>query len=222
MKSSSSQNDSSRLREIPLDKLVAHPSNSNHMPVELKQKLAENIRLTGEYPPLIVRPTSGDEDTYQLIDGHQRADALREIGTDSATCYVWPCDDRTALHLLATLNRLEGQDVPVKRAALLSELSALSSTQELSLLLPESSEEIEQTLKLLDFDIDSLISDLESAAQTRASASPRLISFAVDPEDEEVVMAAVEGLAKSLSGKNRRGRAIAEICKKYLENSTSA
>ena len=161
-------------------------------------------------------------DAYQLIDGHQRADALRELGIDFATCYVWPCDDQTALRLLATLNRLEGQDVPAKRAALLSELTSLVSPEELSLLLPESTGEIEQTLKLLEFDVDSLIADLESAAQLRASKAPCLISFAVPAEDVDVVMNAIDRLAASLEGKNRRGRALAEICRNYLEDVTDA
>ena len=222
MKSSSSQSDSSRLRDISLDIITAHPANSNHMPDDLKRKLAENIRLTGDYPPLIVRPHPDDMDAYQLIDGHQRADALRELGIDFATCYVWPCDDHTALRLLATLNRLEGQDVPAKRAALLAELTSLVSVEELSLLLPESPEEIEQTLKLLEFDVDSLIADLESAAQLRASKAPCLISFAVPAEDVDVVMNAIDRLAASLEGKNRRGRALAEICRNYLEDVTDA
>ena len=192
------------------------------MPDDLKRKLAENIRLTGDYPPLIVRPHPDDMDAYQLIDGHQRADALRELGVDVATCYVWPCDDQTALRLLATLNRLEGQDVPAKRAALLAELTALVSVEELSLLLPESPEGIEQTLKLLEFDVDSLIADLESAAQLRALAAPRLISFAVPADDEEIVMSTIDGLASSMEGKNRRGRALVEICRNFLENLTDA
>ena len=192
------------------------------MPDDLKRKLAENIRLTGDYPPLIVRPHPDDMDAYQLIDGHQRADALRELGIDAATCYVWPCDDQTALRLLATLNRLEGQDVPAKRAALLAELTSLVSVEELSLLLPESPEEIEQTLKLLEFDVDSLIADLESAAQLRALAAPRLISFAVPADDEEIVMSTIDGLAAAMEGKNRRGRALVEICRNFLENVTDA
>ena len=192
------------------------------MPDDLKRKLAENIRLTGDYPPLIVRPHPDDMDAYQLIDGHQRADALRELGIDAATCYVWPCDDQTALRLLATLNRLEGQDVPAKRAALLAELTSLVSVEELSLLLPESPEEIEQTLKLLEFDVDSLIADLEAAAQLRALAAPRLISFAVPADDEDVVMSTIDGLAAAMEGKNRRGRALVEICRNFLENVTDA
>ena len=60
---------------------------------------------------------------FEVLDGHQRLSVLRRLGRDQALCYLWPCDDATALVLLATLNRLEGEDVPALRSALLAELA---------------------------------------------------------------------------------------------------
>ena len=112
-----------RLLRLPLDRLRPHPANANVMDEERLEKLAENIRREGDYPPLVVRPHPEEQGSYQILDGHQRLDVLRRLGHQEATCYVWPCDDRTALVLLATLNRLEGQDDPLKRAELLRELT---------------------------------------------------------------------------------------------------
>jgi ParB family chromosome partitioning protein len=102
-----------RLRRIPLDRLHAHPANANRMDPDAFEKLRENIQREGDYPPVIVRPHPDTPGHFQIIDGHNRTEVERENGATYVVCYVWECDDRTALVLLATLNRLEGQDIPV-------------------------------------------------------------------------------------------------------------
>ena len=139
------------------------------------------------------------------------------LGHREAVVYPWPCDDATALVLLATLNRLEVEDVPAKRAELLAELDALMSHDELALLLPEDGAAIDQSLALLELDTDALYEELEQAAERAAAESPRLISFAVLPEDEAMVEEAVARAAEDLEGRNRRGRALALICRAHLE-----
>jgi len=204
-----------RLVQVSLDRLRPHPANANVMDEERLEKLAENIRREGEYPPLVVRPDPCEEGCYQILDGHQRADILRRLGHRKATCYVWPCDDQTALILLATLNRLEGQDDPLKRAALLRELSELVSPEELARILPESAALIRQSLDLLNLDLEGLLADLERAAG--GSSGLRAISFVVSADDESVIEEAVARAAEKLDGQNRRGRALADVCRSYLE-----
>lgn len=121
-------------RLIPVDQLHAHPRNSNVMPTKLLKKLAAHIERTGRYPPVIVRPRGAG---YQIIDGHHRVQALRQFGRDQARCEVWEVDDREALVLLATLNRLEGADDPKKRGALIGALRETAALPDLSKLLPE-------------------------------------------------------------------------------------
>ncbi|GAF75843.1 unnamed protein product [marine sediment metagenome] len=200
---------------IPLAKLRPHPANANVMTEERLEKLAENIRREGDYPPLVVRPHPEEEGCYQILDGHQRDEVLRRLGHSDALCYLWPCDDRTALMLLATLNRLEGQDDPLKRAALLKELTDLASPEELAQLLPESATLIHQSVKLLDLDLDALLADLQKESPTGTGL--RAITFAVTPEDEAVIEEAVRLASAGLEGKNRRGRALAIIAKACLE-----
>ena len=131
--------------------------------------------------------------------------------------FPWHCDDQTALVLLATLNRLEGEDVPAKRAELLAELEALIPVDELAPLLPEDAAVIEETLGLFELDPETLLAELEAAAERAAAVAPRLLSFAVEPADEEIVEEAIAHAAAALEGRNRRGRALALICRAYLE-----
>lgn len=121
-------------KTIPLDELRPHPQNSNVMPSKLLRKLAAHLKRTGRYPPVIVRPWDGG---YQIIDGHHRVLALRQLGHASARCEVWDVDDRETLVLLATLNRLEGADDPKKRGALVSTLRDNLKLPDLAKLLPE-------------------------------------------------------------------------------------
>lgn len=173
------------LIQVPLDRLLPHPGNSNRMPPDRFAKLLSHLRRSGRYPPVIVRPApqagglspgfpapdaatdnathhdraippgreSDDSLTrYQILDGHHRVEALRQLGHASAWCLVWQADEREALILLTTLNRLQGEDDPRKRAALVAELRDVSGAagelEQLADLLPETAQELDKLLRL--------------------------------------------------------------------------
>ena len=110
--SSSSPPAEPRLAAVPLDRLRPHPANANVMDPTLRAKLRTNLVREGTCPPVVVRPHPDKPRTFQILDGHQRVEVGRELGWEKIPCYIWPCDDATALVLLATLNRLHGEDVP--------------------------------------------------------------------------------------------------------------
>ena len=207
--------ESERLVRVPLEQLAPHPANPNVMSDELLEKLAANIALEDNYEPLTVRPQAGEAGCYQILGGHQRKAALERLGHDAALCYVWPCDDETALRLLVTLNRLEGQDDPMMRAKLLQELSALASPEELARLLPEDETTIQRCLDMLDLDLDGLLADLSRDAGP--AADWRTITFAVAKQDEKEIEDVIAAAAEQIEGVNRRGRALAAVCRAYAE-----
>ena len=212
---SSSSSPGDRLIVVPVKKLRPHPANANVMPEEKLAKLAENVRREGDYPPLVVRPHPDEPDAFQIIDGHQREVVLNRLGYTEAHCYLWPCDDHTALILLSTLNRLEGQDDPRRRAELIQELSSLASLEELSLLLPEDTRALQDSLDLLDLDLEELLSQFEGEIGKKVAL--RSITFAVTETDEQAIEAAVAREMTNLDGQNRRGRALAAIARHYME-----
>jgi len=203
------------LIRVALARLRPHPANANVMDEERLEKLAANIAQEGNYPPLVVRLHPTEPGCYQVLDGHQRWQVLKRLRHEEALCYVWPCDDHTALVLLATLNRLEGQDDPLKRAQLLRELTELAAPENLAQLLPESAALIRQSLELLDLNLEELLADLERQAD--AETGLRAITFVVSPDDEQAIEEAVQQVAAGLEGTNRRGRALAQIAKTYRE-----
>lgn len=215
--SSSSSRRAERLIRVPLEQLHAHPLNANVMEPERLATLSRNIERESRYPPLIVRPHPDHEGGYQILDGHQRAAVLRQLGRDDAVCYVWPCDDAEALILLATLNRLEGADSPILRAQLLADLQRLLPGDELTLLLPEDAGQIDDLLSLLDLDVDALLAEFEQPVGPDAGEHLRAFTVALTSEQEAIVEQAVALATADLTGKQKRGRGLVSIAEAYLE-----
>lgn len=130
---------------LPIDRLDPHPLNSNVMPKALLDKLANEIRRTGLYPPVIVRP---NDERYQVLDGHHRVRVLRQLGHDTVQANIWAVDDEQAMLFLASLNRMRGEDDPHKRAALLDRLRQNMGVSELAQRLPEDAGRVKKMLEL--------------------------------------------------------------------------
>lgn len=139
---------------IDISELHPHPSNSNVMPDDLLNKLADHLKSSDRYPPLIVRPMPGqpvgEGRGYQILDGHHRVKALKQIDRTQARCVVWEVDDKEALLLLATLNRLQGKDDVRRRASLIAELNHQVGMDRLSQQLPEDLNGLNHFLALHD------------------------------------------------------------------------
>lgn len=134
---------------LALASLDAHPANANRMAAGLFAKLKLHLERSGEYPPLIVRRHPARSDRFEILDGHHRARALRELGYEEARCEIWEVDDdsRAAL-LLLTLNRLHGEDDPYKRGLLMDVLAHSMDEESLANLLPDSAEQIRALIDL--------------------------------------------------------------------------
>src|SRR5881296_2540473 len=164
-------------RMVILDDLRPHPLNSNVMQEDLREKLKAHIKRTGRYPFLVVRPHPQEPGKYQVLDGHHRVAVLRDLGHTEARCDVWQVDDREAKLLLATLNRLQGQDQPLRRAELVHELLGEMSMDDLSGLLPETDKQLEELHALLEFPAEEVAALLEEQAEEAEKVLPRILSF---------------------------------------------
>jgi ParB-like chromosome segregation protein Spo0J len=204
-------------RMVPLDDLVPHPLNANVMSEDLREKLRAHIKRTGRYPYLVVRPHPSEAGKFQVLDGHHRVAILQDLGHREARCDVWDVDDREAKLLLATLNRLEGQDVPIRRAQLLHELLGEMSVDDLAGLLPETDSQIEDLHALLEFPAEEIAALLDQAASEEEKVLPRVMSFVVSPEQEAVIEQAVELASDGTPGRDRKARGLANLATQFLE-----
>jgi ParB-like chromosome segregation protein Spo0J len=133
---------------IALERLHPHPKNSNVMAARTMKKLARHMERSGRYEPLVVRPHPEIAGDFQLINGHHRAKILRQLEHAEAACIVWELDDEETLLLLATINRLGGEDAPGKRLSLLETLagSLRQSAADMAALLPEEADVLAKLL----------------------------------------------------------------------------
>ncbi len=138
----------SRTQSIQIENLLPHPGNPNRMSKENFRKLVRHIERTGRYEPLIVRPHPKDNRCFQIINGHHRFEALKQLGYKACDCVVWEIDDDETNLLLATLNRLSGQDVLEKKTALLEKLNKKLKVVELAKLLPNTKTQIQRLIDL--------------------------------------------------------------------------
>lgn len=202
---------------VPLDDLRAHPLNSNVMSEDLKEKLKAHIKRTGRYPFLVIRPHPDEPGKYQVLDGHHRVEVLRELGHPHARCDVWEVNDREAKLLLATLNRLQGQDIPIRRAELLHELLGEMSLNDLAGLLPETDKQLEELHALLEFPAEEIASILAEQEEAEEKTLPVVMSFVVSHEQSELIEQAVELASDGVPGRDRRARGLANLAQGFLE-----
>ena len=208
--------------DISLDHLLPHPLNTNVMPAEYREKLLTHIRRTGRYPFLVVRSHPTEPGKHQVLDGHHRIGVLRELGYQKARCDVWDVDDREAKLLLATLNRLEGQDLPIRRAQLLHELLGEWNAEDLGGLLPETEAEIRDLHSLLEFPADEIAEQLAAEAEEREKTLPVVIHFVVSHEQAELIEAAVERASDGTVGRDRKARGLANLARHFMEAGNGA
>jgi len=206
------------LQWIPLDHLEPHPENSNRMPPRLLEKLKAHIQRTGLYEPLVVRPlqcgvpaAAGTPHVqYQILNGHHRAEVLRQLGHTHARCDVWEVDDAEARVLLATLNRLEGRDDPAARAQLVARLAEGGSAEQLARLLPEPADAVERLLALAKPPPAPL-------APEAVEVPARPMTFFLTDEQHEVVGQALREAAAPAAPKCSRAEALERLALWYLE-----
>ena len=103
------------LRDLPLEMIVANPSQPRRLFEEAGLvALADSLRERGVLQPLLVRPLAGG--TYELIAGERRWRAAQIAGLDSVPAMVRPDDDAASLEL-ALIENMAREDLnPLEEA----------------------------------------------------------------------------------------------------------
>lgn len=133
-----------KILSIEVGRLYGHPANPNRLSEPRFRKLARSIERTGQYEPLVVRRHPTQRGAYQVLNGHHRLRALKQLGAARADCVVFRADDAQALVYLATLNRMCGRDNAVRKGRLMAQLCRRHTSRELARALPDSAAAIEK------------------------------------------------------------------------------
>lgn len=208
---------------IPVRSLVENTWNPNVMPDHLYQKLRANMfsvwtQLKMIPVPVVARWHPTMEETFQIVDGKHRKDVFLSYLEAGDTRFEYiPCilgdfDTKTAMLLTAQLNYLHGEKDPKKYAEYLHTLNTDEgiALEELGDVLPETKEEIQDTLAFYDLEPALIDYSGEEESLTKPPRKEDMVEFKVlvYPDQYEVISAELTRIGSILKGKNIQGRAL--------------
>lgn len=193
---------------VPLEHLLAHPENPNRMSAVNFEKLKRHIKRSGHYEPLTVRRHPRIEGSFEIINGHHRAAALRELGETCANCVVWDADDDEVRILLSTLNRLGGKDELCRKIEIVKKLSEKYNTKELAKLLPDTRQVLEK-LRNITEPLKDLAADAKAYLHT-------LVFFLDDQQMEIAQKALQQAMPADGTKAQKAAAALTKIAQEYF------
>ena len=202
------------IEHISVEQLTPNPWNPNRMKDEMRAKLKVYIEREGLVEPLVVRPIGGG---YEILGGFHRWGIAKELGYENVPCVVVDLDDRRAKILSVNLNEMKGQSAPNLLANLVHDLSRELTLDDLETQLPYSEAELRDSLELLKIP-DGLETLLETEAEEEEKVLPRVMSFVLTREQEQLVERAVELASDGTPGRDRKARGLANLATHFLED----
>ena len=195
-------------KSVPIESLTDNANNPGRMSKQCFAKLVRNIERTGLYEPIIVRKKktqyASRNTQYEIINGHSRVKALKQLGYINVDVCIWDIDDLQTDILLATLNRLGGSDILEKKLALLNRLSNQSDAKYLAKILPFTSGQIER--------YRNIELPRKPAKQNRDSFAEPVIFF-VNKKQKQVIEKAI---MKTTSSGKTKSQAITQIAESFI------
>lgn len=197
---------STEILSVELERLLDCPIRVNRMAKRKFIRLRRNIELTGNYEPIVVREHPKQAGCYEIINGHYRVAALRQLGYKEADCVVWDVDDAEILVLLGTFNGLRGRDSVDRKAWLVRELSHRYEIADLVRRMGETHKSIE---RLRTF------GKVPPKASAKEKAFLNPVVFFVDDGEKRLLDKAIDkAVDKAWEGTRaeKRRRALVRIC----------
>ena len=140
-----SNNFTTEKKKVDIKLVRPNPWNPNTMSKEMFEKAKHSLKELGMLGSILVREVCG---IYEILDGEHRWKAAKELEyTEITVESLGEIDDQKAKVLTVMLNNLKGKDDLEKRAAIFKELNENQMS-----LLPFTKEEIENEIKLFNFD----------------------------------------------------------------------
>jgi ParB-like chromosome segregation protein Spo0J len=195
---------------IPMAKLLPHPENPNRMSKANFEKLKLHIKQTGNYEPVIVRGHPEIKDCFQIINGHHRFEALKQIGETFVDCVQWNVSDDEVRILLTTLNRLGGKDELSLKIEIIKKLSEKYNAKELGKMLPDNKQVLE---KLKD-----IMKPMQLSAENSKAFLNTLVFF-LDDEQIKIVEKSLTKASKNSSKAEKKASALTKIAEEWFNYS---
>ena len=147
-----------KIELINIDKLKPNSYNPNFMVESIRNHLKKEYLRVGYLQPILVRPKG---DSYEIIDGFHRMITAKDVGLTELECVVVEMTDQTAKLTTLNLNKIKGENDPIRLAELLKDLKTSLDVEKLAEILDMSENEIESFDMLLSLpDSDGLNDNL--------------------------------------------------------------
>ena len=168
-------------KQLPVASLRPAAWNPNRVAEATLAKVRTSIERYGFVENLVVREHPSEKGAYEVLSGNHRLQLVRELGATSIRCVVVDVDDPNARLLAQTLNRTRGRDDPLEYRKLLLDLLAVLPVEDITGMLPESEESLNETL-----------GRLPGGGGGRPIVVADVWSIVIDCEDEEAETALLE------------------------------
>jgi ParB family chromosome partitioning protein len=206
------------LLDVPVEMLREAPWNPNEADEATLRRLGASLARFGLVDPLVIRSVG---DAYEVLSGNQRLKVLREQGASTVPCVEVQADDARARLLAQALNRVHGEDDLNRKAALVKDLLAAMSAEEIASVLPDSAEALRGLASIREANPASLaeqVSGWAAVERAKAESGLHVTSFSLSYEQKDAVERAVGLMLPRLGtteAPNRRGIALAEVCREW-------
>ncbi len=204
------------IAELPLSQLREASWNPNCMNALMKKRLKESVIRFDVLRFLVVRSIGAG--VYEVLAGNKLLGILREMGRPRALCAVVEVGDTHARLLAQALNHIHGEDDLGLRAEVMRDVLASIPEEEVRSLLPETAGSLKALTSLGQQDMASHVRAWQQAQEARLYH----LTFQLTKEELALVEQALDKAAREVRGPkgdnpNSRGRALALICRFYLE-----
>lgn len=205
-----------KLVELPIIHLTGAVWNPNQMDPAMLSRLRVSISRFGMVGNMVVRLLP--DGLYEVLSGNQRLQVLAELSYTHVPCVIVDLDDSNARLLAQALNRIEGKDDLGLKAELVRHMLESLPQNEVLSILPESTESLQA---LASLGVMKMSEHLQAWQQAQAVRLRHLTFQLTDAQLDMVEEALARALARGVQSDgspNRRGIALADICRHYLEN----
>ena len=172
------------IETIKIEDLRENNYNPNEMTDTQKEHLEAEFKRVGYLQPILVRPKDGK---WEIIDGANRFLVAKALNHAEIQCVVKEMTDEQAKITSINMNKIKGEDNPVKLAELLKGLKDTFDSKELTELIRMSDQELDSFDLMLDLP-ENLDEDIESAIEEDGLK----YSFKLTPDQNELFTKARE------------------------------
>jgi len=138
-------------QDVEIGKLVKADWNYKKEDPKLTQKLTENIKRNGFIENIIIRRL--DTGFYEVVNGNHRLEVASRLNMETIHCYnLGDISESKAKKIAIAGNETRFETDEIKLSETLKELAEAFSSEDLSLELPYSEEQLRARIEMLEYD----------------------------------------------------------------------